>query len=413
MDALISISGLSHAFGESDTRRRVLDQVSADFFPGEIVIIMGPSGAGKTTLLTLVGGLRSVQEGSVRVDGIELRGAPPRTLRDVRRRVGFIFQAHNLVGSLTACQNVQLALATDLDVSSAGSRERALALLSMVGLQDHADKLPHQLSGGQKQRIAVARALVRSPEIILADEPTSALDSQSGRAIVELLEHLARRIRCAVLLVTHDSRILDIADRILTLEDGRVDETNLRMDRLAGQIGELMKLLATYPPALQDAERLASLVGEFQARVPALREELATVAGQRGSSVAARALRWTTILEHLRSLNENLQKFSAAIGRLPSGAQEFAYLMTTGLEFLLQTAGEGAAIYPHQGAELLRLLTSDNGESVNMIRDRYLKLAPGLADESANALFDLANLYLRVTFFLHEIAGELEEGGLA
>jgi putative ABC transport system ATP-binding protein len=410
MNALVSISGLGHTYGELDTRHRVLDQVSADFFPGEIVIIMGPSGSGKTTLLTLVGGLRSVQEGSVRVGDIELRDAPPRTLRNVRRRIGFIFQAHNLVASLTACQNVQLALANDHDVSARSSRERALALLSMVRLQDHADKLPHQLSGGQKQRVAVARALVRSPEIILADEPTSALDGQSGRAIVELLEHLARRIRCAVLLVTHDSRILDIADRILTLEDGRVDETNLRMNRLATEVGGLMKLLPRYQMT-RDADQMAALVSEFRAKVPGLREDLAAVAGQKGSPVSARALRWMTILEHTRSVGENLMKFVALARYSPSGAEELAETMTVGLQFLLETAADAATEHRHIGLEVLRSLTSDNGSSVNLVRDKYLKLAADLGDESGNTVFELANLYLRATFFLHEITDVLEQEG--
>jgi len=171
MQALISVAGLSHAFGDGDARKTVLERISVDFFPGEIVIIMGPSGAGKTTLLTLVGALRSVQTGSISVGGTELRNASQRRLRDVRRRIGFIFQDHHLLASLTACQNVQLALATDPEASRRSSRKRALELLSLVGLQEHAEKLPQQLSGGQKQRIAIARALVRSPEIILADEP--------------------------------------------------------------------------------------------------------------------------------------------------------------------------------------------------------------------------------------------------
>ena len=412
MDPLISISGLSHTFGTLDAQRTVLDQVSLEFFPGEIVIIMGPSGAGKTTLLTLVGGLRSVQVGSVRVGGLELRGASPRILRDVRRRIGFIFQAHNLVASLTARENVQLALATDPDVSIRSSRERALELLSLVGLQEHADKLPHQLSVGQKQRIAVARALLRSPEIILADEPTSALDGQSGRAIVGLLEHLARRIGCAVLLVTHDSRILDIADRILTLEDGRVDETNLRMNRLAAEVGGLLKLLAGYPQGFQDADRMASQVSEFQSRVPTLQGELATVAGQRSSFVSGRALRWMTILEHLRSLDENLQKFAATVDRAPAEAEELAQMMTVGLEFLLLTAADVANTPPHTDAALLSALTSDNGESVNGIRDGYLRLVAHLTDGSGNVIFELATLYLRVAFFLHKIGGLLEQEGL-
>ena len=413
MDALISISNLSHAFGAGSARRVVLDKVSANFFPNEIVIMMGRSGAGKTTLLTLVGGLRSIQSGSVRVGGFELRDASSQGLRDVRRRVGFIFQTHNLIESLTALQNVQLALATDPGVTAQSSKKRALELLSLVGLEDYASKLPHQLSGGQKQRIAVARALMRSPEIILADEPTSALDGQSGRAIVKLIEHLARRIHCAVLLVTHDNRILDIADRVLTLEDGRVDETNLRMGRLVTEAARLMQLLSTYPQIFKDASQLTAPVAEFNSRALELRESLAAVAGQQGGPVSGQALHWITILEHLHSLNKNLQKFGAVVSRAPHEAEEFVEIMTVGLEFLLQTAASAAAAPSHTGAEFLGLLTSDNGSSVNSVRDEYMKLAHVLAGDGAHLAFELANLYLLLTFFLHEVAGVLKQEGQA
>ena len=234
-DALITVTGLIHAFGDGTARKTVLDGVNVSFYPGEIVIVMGPSGAGKTTLLSLVGALRFVQEGSVQVGGKELNKAPGALLRGVRRRIGFIFQEHNLLNSLTACENIQLALATDPGVSRRESKKRALQLLDQVGLADHADKLPRQLSGGQKQRIAIARALVREPEIILADEPTAALDSTSGRTVLDILSGLAKQNGRAVVIVTHDPRALDYCDRIIHIEDGRVlrQETHTAQEAFA------------------------------------------------------------------------------------------------------------------------------------------------------------------------------------
>ena len=218
----ISIRNLNHYFGAGELRKQILFDVSADIEPGEIVINTGPSGSGKTTLLTLVCGLRSVQEGSVRTLGVELNGAGPDALVRVRRNIGFIFQSHNLLDALTACQNVQMGAHLDGAMTPKESRERSVEMLSAVGLSHRADHYPHQLSGGQKQRVAIARALVRKPKIVLADEPTAALDKSSGREVVHLLQRLAAEQGCAILLVTHDNRILDIADRILTLEDGRL-----------------------------------------------------------------------------------------------------------------------------------------------------------------------------------------------
>lgn len=222
MTPAIAIRNLNHCFGTGDLRKQILFDISADIAAGEIVINTGPSGSGKTTLLTLVCGLRSVQEGSVKTLGVELNGARSDTLVQVRRKIGFIFQAHNLLDALTACQNVQMGVHLDGDVPSKESRQRSIEMLNAVGLSTRIDHYPHQLSGGQKQRVAIARALVRQPKIVLADEPTAALDKASGREVVELLQRLASEQGCAILLVTHDNRILDVADRILTLEDGKI-----------------------------------------------------------------------------------------------------------------------------------------------------------------------------------------------
>lgn len=222
LEPLITIRNVNHYYGSGPLRKQILYDISTEIQPGEIIILTGPSGSGKTTLLTLTGALRSVQEGSMRTLNQELNNASPETLAQVRKNIGYIFQAHNLLDALTACQNVQMSTELELSWSKKEAREKCVAMLSAVGLGNHIDSFPRRLSGGQKQRVAIARALVRQPKIILADEPTAALDKKSGREVVELLQNLAKQQGCAILLVTHDNRILDIADRILTLEDGRL-----------------------------------------------------------------------------------------------------------------------------------------------------------------------------------------------
>ncbi len=219
---LIVAENVSHCFGAGPLRKQILFDVSLRVDPGEIVIMTGPSGSGKTTLLTLIGALRSAQQGSLRVLGEELRGASNARLVGVRRRIGYIFQAHNLIEAISARQNVEMALALDGGCPQPEIPERARRALAAVGLGARAETHPDQLSGGQRQRVAIARALANQPRIILADEPTASLDKQSGRDVVDLINALARQQRCAVLLVTHDNRILDIADRIVHLEDGRL-----------------------------------------------------------------------------------------------------------------------------------------------------------------------------------------------
>lgn len=222
MTSAIVIEGLNHHFGRGLVRRQVLFDVALQVAAGEIVLLTGPSGSGKTTLLTLIGGLRAAQGGRLRVLGRELVGATALQLTLARREHGYIFQAHNLHRSLTAAQNVRMALEMRGTLSDGEMDRRARRILESVGLGDHLDVKPDQLSGGQKQRVAVARALVGEPPLLLADEPTAALDSHSGREVVLLMQRLAREQGCTILLVTHDSRILDIADRTLSLEDGRL-----------------------------------------------------------------------------------------------------------------------------------------------------------------------------------------------
>jgi putative ABC transport system ATP-binding protein len=191
-----------------------------EVYAGEIVIMTGPSGSGKTTLLSLIGGLRSVQEGSLKFLGEELCGASQSKLVQMRRKIGYIFQAHNLLGFLTARQNVQMAVELNHHISQSTAISQSEDMLTSVGLQERTNYYPDNLSGGQKQRVAIARALVNHPPLVLADEPTAALDKQSGRDVVEIMQRLAKDQGTAILLVTHDNRILDIADRIVEMEDG-------------------------------------------------------------------------------------------------------------------------------------------------------------------------------------------------
>jgi putative ABC transport system ATP-binding protein len=224
----IEVRRLCHAFGSGPMARQVLFDLDLDVARGELVLLMGPSGCGKTTVLTLVGGLRSVQTGSVRTQGIELLGANEGTMVAVRRQVGFIYQAHNLHESLTAIENLRMGIEVHGVQALEGWRERCRSALADVGLADYANSYPAQLSGGQKQRVAIARALVAKPPLILADEPTAALDKATGRQVVDLLHDLAKRQGSSILMVTHDNRILDIADRILEMEDGRIVSGNAR-----------------------------------------------------------------------------------------------------------------------------------------------------------------------------------------
>jgi putative ABC transport system ATP-binding protein len=221
-DASVAVADLSHWYGTGINRRQVLQGVDLQIRPGEVVLLTGPSGCGKTTLLTLVGALRQVQQGSVRVFGLELAGSSRAERQRLRQRIGMIFQGHNLLRCLTAEQNVQMGADLLPGLSYRARRDVAREWLRAVGLSDHLGKLPHDLSGGQKQRVAIARALAAEPRLLLADEPTAALDKHTGREVVELLRRLARDQGCSVLMVTHDPRILDVADRLVQMEDGRL-----------------------------------------------------------------------------------------------------------------------------------------------------------------------------------------------
>ena len=222
MASTVAIDGVNHWYGIGANRRQVLQSVGLTIEPGEVVLLTGPSGCGKTTLLTLIGALRKVQEGHVCVLGQPLNAAGRGARQRLRRRIGMIFQGHNLLRCLTAEQNVQMGADLLKDRSYLARRDLSRQRLREVGLGDHLNKLPHDLSGGQKQRVAIARALAAHPQLLLADEPTAALDSTTGREVVDLLKRLAREQACSVLMVTHDPRILDVADRLVRMEDGRL-----------------------------------------------------------------------------------------------------------------------------------------------------------------------------------------------
>ena len=279
MDAapLVTVERLNHFYGEGVLRKQILFDVSASVRAGEIVIVTGPSGSGKTTLLTLVGALRSAQDGSLRVLGHELRDASPGDLVAVRKKIGYVFQAHNLLDALTASQNVQMAMRGDGGATRAGAEARARDMLAAVGLAERTDHYPHELSGGERQRVAIARALAVQPRLVLADEPTASLDKKSGRDVVDLLQRLAKQRQCAVILVTHDNRILDIADRIVHLEDGRISpfadavlaNTHRLLTTLAqdNRRGELLARVRDLP-----APQFARLLEQVTAEVQHLRE---------------------------------------------------------------------------------------------------------------------------------------------
>ncbi len=220
MEPVISTRNLNHYFGTGNLRKQTLFDINLDIYAGEIVILTGPSGSGKTTLLTLMGGLRSAQEGSLKILGQEMSGANKRQLTEIRRQIGYIFQAHNLMTFLTAKQNVRMSLELHEQMLEENLDAKATAILEQVGLGNRVDYYTENLSGGQRQRVAIARALVSHPKIVLADEPTAALDKKSGRDVVELMYKLAKEQSSTILMVTHDNRILDIGDRIIYMEDG-------------------------------------------------------------------------------------------------------------------------------------------------------------------------------------------------
>jgi putative ABC transport system ATP-binding protein len=222
MQAAIAVRDLTKKYEEGATSVLALRGLDLDVYPGELLMLVGPSGSGKTTLLSIMGCILTASSGSVRVAGRQVVGLREKDLPPLRlEHMGFVFQGFNLFPTLTAGENVELML--DLKgVSTAKAKKRAQELLDQVGLGTKYGSFPADLSGGQKQRVAIARALAGDPGIILADEPTAALDSHTGRTVMEMMSELAHKRERAVVIVTHDSRVLDFADRIVKIEDGTV-----------------------------------------------------------------------------------------------------------------------------------------------------------------------------------------------
>jgi putative ABC transport system ATP-binding protein len=221
-EPIISLQHVNHYFGSGDSRKHALKDITLDIYPGQIIICTGPSGSGKTTLLTMLGGLRSCQDGSLKILGEELNGATKEQLAKLRLNVGFIFQAHNLMMFLNAKKNVRLSLELHDKYYDQDMDRVAVEMLDKVGLGDRINYFPANLSGGQRQRVAIARALVSRPKILLGDEPTAALDKESGRNVVNLMKELATHEKTTIIMVTHDNKILDVADRIIIVDDGKL-----------------------------------------------------------------------------------------------------------------------------------------------------------------------------------------------
>jgi putative ABC transport system ATP-binding protein len=235
----LDVRAVTKRFGDGETSVLAVRGVSLAVEPGEIVLIMGPSGSGKTTLLSMMGALLKPSEGSIHLEGTEISALSEGRLPDIRlHQFGFIFQDFNLLSTLSVLENV--AIVAELGGRKRrAAREMATAVLTELGLGARLDFLPEKLSGGEKQRVAIARALVNDPALILADEPTANLDSKIGHEIMRLLRGIAKEQGRSVVIVSHDERIRDIADRVLWLEDGAFkDMVTMATDPVCGMAVE-------------------------------------------------------------------------------------------------------------------------------------------------------------------------------
>ena len=222
-ESAVSVRGVSYAYGEGAALKCVLEDVDFTLARGEFAVLTGHSGAGKTTLLTLIGAIRGLQQGEINVLGQALAGMGTAAQEKVRRRIGFIFQDHNLFGALTAFRTLWLASGLAADPPSReAALERAASLLEALGMGPYLHALPRQLSTGQKQRVAVARALMNAPQLILGDEPTASLDHDASMLVIGMIKKHLAESGASALIVTHDERIFGLADRVLRLRDGRL-----------------------------------------------------------------------------------------------------------------------------------------------------------------------------------------------
>jgi putative ABC transport system ATP-binding protein len=225
----IEIAGVCKDFPVGDRKIRVLHDISVSLRAGELNFLVGESGSGKTTLISIVAGILFPTQGSVRVFGTDLYALSDTELVEFRlKNIGFIFQQYNLIPTLTSAENAGVPLIA-AGVGRAEATQRGREVLERLNIADQADKLPRQLSGGQQQRVAIARALVHEPRLVVCDEPTAALDAGSGRRVMDLLREVALAPDRAVIIVTHDNRVFDLADRIIGMEDGRITHDGAEM----------------------------------------------------------------------------------------------------------------------------------------------------------------------------------------
>ncbi|CAG0934943.1 sulfate transport system ATP-binding protein [Thermoflexales bacterium] len=245
-NATFQVSQVTKRYGVGSTEVTAVRNVSLSVAPGEVVLIMGPSGSGKTTLLLMLGALLKPTTGSIQLNGTVLSALAENRLPDIRlREFGFIFQDFNLLSALTVLENVAI-VAELAGLKSRAARQKAAAILTDLGLGERLNFLPEKLSGGEKQRVAIARALVNDPALILADEPTANLDSKIGHEVMRLLRRIAKEQQRSVVIVSHDQRIKDIADRVLWLEDGQFKEvTTMAIDPVCGMSVEQEKAIST------------------------------------------------------------------------------------------------------------------------------------------------------------------------
>ena len=241
----LQIAHVTKRYGSGPTEVTAVRDVSLTVSPGEVVLIMGPSGSGKTTLLSMLGALLKPTEGAIQLNGTIISALAESRLPDIRlKQFGFIFQDFNLLSALTALENV--AIVAELAGFKSGvARRKAASILTELGLSERLNFLPEKLSGGEKQRVAIARALVNDPALILADEPTANLDSKIGHEIMRLLRNIAKEQGRSVVIVSHDQRIKDIADRVLWLEDGEFKEAvTMAIDPVCGMSIEREKAIS-------------------------------------------------------------------------------------------------------------------------------------------------------------------------
>ena len=220
MSAFVELTDVRKIYQMGEVQIKAVDGINFSIEKGEFVVIVGPSGAGKTTVLNILGGMDSATSGQVIVDGVDIAGLKGKALTKYRREdIGFVFQFYNLVQNLTALENVELSL------QICRNHLDAETVLKEVGLDDRKDNFPSQLSGGEQQRVSIARALAKNPKLLLCDEPTGALDYQTGKAVLKLLQHTCREKNMTVIVITHNSALTPMADRVIKMKNGRVGDT--------------------------------------------------------------------------------------------------------------------------------------------------------------------------------------------